>query len=235
MDAAGERADARRPRRRRSSPWSRRRRARRRSAPTSSSRCATPANVRSAAAHRGGGRRRARASPRRAAIAFSRLWAPRSRMSATRDDGLAAPGQPRRRGRRRRRRRRGAEAATRRDRARPRTSAASSAVGQHRDRVRRPGGRRSRASPRGRPRSVPWRSRWSGARLSSTAASGANASVSSSWNDDASQTTVAAGSSVPASVVSAVPTLPATATGSAGRAVDRGRRARSSSSCRWSP
>ena len=44
---------------------------------------------------------------------------------------------------------------------------------------------------------MPWRSRWSGARLSSTAASGANATVSSSWNDDASQTTTAAGSSVP--------------------------------------
>ena len=44
---------------------------------------------------------------------------------------------------------------------------------------------------------MPWRSRWSGARLSRTAASGANADVSSSWNDDASQTTTAAGSSVP--------------------------------------
>ena len=40
---------------------------------------------------------------------------------------------------------------------------------------------------------MPWRSRWSGARLSSTATSGANASVSSSWNDEASQTTVAGG------------------------------------------
>ena len=40
---------------------------------------------------------------------------------------------------------------------------------------------------------MPCRSRWSGARLSSTAASGASASVSSSWNEDASQTTTAAG------------------------------------------
>ena len=43
---------------------------------------------------------------------------------------------------------------------------------------------------------------------------GANASVSSSWNDDASHTTTAPGSSVPGSDVSAVPTLPATITGS---------------------
>ena len=37
--------------------------------------------------------------------------------------------------------------------------------------------------------------------------------MSSSWNDDASQTTVAAGSRAPARAVSAVPTLPAAATG----------------------
>jgi hypothetical protein len=48
--------------------------------------------------------------------------------------------------------------------------------------------------------------------LSSTAASGASASVSSSWNDDASHTTVASASSVPGRVVSAVPTFPATTT-----------------------
>ena len=58
---------------------------------------------------------------------------------------------------------------------------------------------------------MPWRSRWSSARLSSTPASGAKRSVSSSWNDDASQTTVAVpGSAPPASVDSAVPTLPTT-------------------------
>ena len=50
-------------------------------------------------------------------------------------------------------------------------------------------------------------------RLSSTAASGAKASVSSSWKEDASHTTVAAGPTSPASEASAVPTLPATATG----------------------
>ena len=61
---------------------------------------------------------------------------------------------------------------------------------------------------------MPWRSRWSSARLSSTAASGANASVSSSWNEDASATTIVPGASVPGRPVSAVPTLPATLTGS---------------------
>ena len=52
-------------------------------------------------------------------------------------------------------------------------------------------------------------------RLSSTAASGANASVSSSWKDEASQTTVASRRDVarPATATG-VPTLPATATGS---------------------
>ena len=67
---------------------------------------------------------------------------------------------------------------------------------------------------------MPWRSRWSSARLSSTAASGANASVSSSWNEDASQTITAPGSSVPGSEASAVPTLPATTTGAPAVAVD---------------
>ena len=61
---------------------------------------------------------------------------------------------------------------------------------------------------------MPWRSRWSSARLSSTAASGAKASVSSSWNEDASQTITAPGSSVPGRDASGVPTLPATTTGS---------------------
>ena len=49
--------------------------------------------------------------------------------------------------------------------------------------------------------------------FSNTAASGANAIVSSSWKLDASHTTVAAGSSAPASELTGVPTLPATATG----------------------
>src|SRR3954447_7531910 len=48
--------------------------------------------------------------------------------------------------------------------------------------------------------------------LSRTAASGANSIVSSSWNDEASQTTTAPGSMVPTSELAAVPTLPATAT-----------------------
>ena len=39
--------------------------------------------------------------------------------------------------------------------------------------------------------------------------------MSSSWNDEASQTTVVSGEIVPASVDAAVPTLPTTATGSA--------------------
>ena len=50
--------------------------------------------------------------------------------------------------------------------------------------------------------------------LSSTAASGANASVSSSWNEETSQTTVDVGlERCPTSPLSASPTLPATATG----------------------
>ena len=61
---------------------------------------------------------------------------------------------------------------------------------------------------------MPWRSRWSSARLSSTPASGAKRSVSSSWNDDASATTiVASGRPCSDSEVSASPTLPATITG----------------------
>jgi hypothetical protein len=50
--------------------------------------------------------------------------------------------------------------------------------------------------------------------FSNTAASGAKAVVSSSWKDEASQTIVAAGSAEPTSDATAVPTLPATATGS---------------------
>ena len=38
---------------------------------------------------------------------------------------------------------------------------------------------------------MPWRSRWSGSRLSRTAHSGANSRVSSSWKDEHSQTTTA--------------------------------------------
>ena len=53
-----------------------------------------------------------------------------------------------------------------------------------------------------------------GARLSSTAHSGANASVSSSWKLEHSQTTVASAASSPTSEASGVPTFPATATGS---------------------
>ena len=60
---------------------------------------------------------------------------------------------------------------------------------------------------------MPWRSRWSGARLSSTAPSGANSTASSSWKEETSQTTVASGARWPTSELSAVPTLPATATG----------------------
>ncbi len=61
---------------------------------------------------------------------------------------------------------------------------------------------------------MPWRSRWSSARLSSTPASGAKRSVSSSWNDDASHTTtVASGRPEPTSDVSAVPTFPTTTAG----------------------
>src|SRR3954452_1547721 len=54
---------------------------------------------------------------------------------------------------------------------------------------------------------------WSGARLSSTAPSGANSTASSSWKEETSQTTVASGARWPTSELSAVPTLPATATG----------------------
>ena len=54
---------------------------------------------------------------------------------------------------------------------------------------------------------------WSGARLSSTAPSGANSTASSSWKEETSQTTVAASGSRPTCELSAVPTLPATTTG----------------------
>ncbi len=49
--------------------------------------------------------------------------------------------------------------------------------------------------------------------LSSTAASGAKARVSSSWKEEASQAIVTSGPSEPTSEQAAVPTLPATATG----------------------
>ena len=60
---------------------------------------------------------------------------------------------------------------------------------------------------------MPWRSRWSSLTLSSSAHSGANAEASSSWKLDASQTTVAAGSMLPTSEASGVPTFPATSAG----------------------
>ena len=76
-----------------------------------------------------------------------------------------------------------------------------------------PGWRRCAASRRDSRRACACRSRWSCEKLRNTAASGANAIVSSSWKLDASHTTVAAGSSEPASELTGVPTLPATATG----------------------
>ena len=57
---------------------------------------------------------------------------------------------------------------------------------------------------------MPWRSRWSGVTLRSTATSGAKASESSSWKEEHSQTIVADGSISPGSEASGVPTLPAT-------------------------
>ena len=68
---------------------------------------------------------------------------------------------------------------------------------------------------------VPWRSRWSGSRLRSTATRGRSVSTSSSWNEESSQTIQASGATLPTSDVSGRPMLPATSTGRPGRAEDR--------------
>ena len=136
--------------------------------------------------------------------------APRSRISAAAISGSSShhswPARSRELGARRRRR------------STPAARAAEVLDGQARAARPRPpraaGGRRPRAWRRGRPRTCRGGPGGPRRRLSRTAASGANASVSSSWNDDASQTIVVSGASVPGSDVSAVPTLPATVTGS---------------------
>ena len=173
----------------------------------------------------GGARRRANVAQRRAhrvgvdaareataaaAIAFCAVVGAAQAQLVAGEQRLVGPPQLRRRGRPARRRAR-AEADP------PRAAAeVLDAEPDRRDRdvVVALAARRSAASRRGRPRSVPWRSRWSGARFSSTAASGANASVSSSWNDETSQTTTAPGRARRRARSAAVPTLPATATGS---------------------
>src|SRR5581483_9909668 len=59
---------------------------------------------------------------------------------------------------------------------------------------------------------LPWRSRWSGSRLSRTATSHANSCTSSSWKLESSQTTLTPGAIASATVVRGRPTLPATST-----------------------
>ena len=76
-------------------------------------------------------------------------------------------------------------------------------------RRRGPGSRRCAASRRGRPRSVPCRSRWSGSRLRSTAIRGRKLSTSSSWKHESSQTIHSSAGTSPTSSLSAVPTFPA--------------------------
>ena len=102
--------------------------------------------------------------------------------------------------------------ALRRERPKPRgTTAVSSA----------PAARRCGASRRAYASKVPWRSRWSGSRLRSTATRGRSVSTSSSWNDESSHTTHASGEAAPTSDVSGRPTLPATSTGRPAGAEDR--------------
>src|SRR2546430_217653 len=175
---------------------------------TSSSRWGTPANVRSASRTASPPIPRASAAAA-AAIAFSWLCAPRSRMPET--GSSASP----------------------RQLSIPPASSTSDPGGPNETRRACPGRSPPRTSSSGatatssgpwlaKARSfaalyastVPCRSRWSSRRLRRTAASGANASLSSSWKLDASQTTVVVGGSSPTSVASGVPTLPATATGS---------------------
>ena len=84
-----------------------------------------------------------------------------------------------------------------------------------RRRRRFPGWRRSAASRAGSRRSRRGGRGGRASTLSSTAHSGAKASESSSWKLEHSQTTVASAATSPTSEARGVPTLPATATGSA--------------------
>ena len=189
---------------------------RRRPGATSSSRCATPAKVASAGAHRVGGSTPRASVTAAAAIAFSTVVGAAQPDLADADAAARRATRQRRRPRSRpRRRHRPRRARTSRRERHPRSAAADLRARPARPRRRRcPGARRPAASPRGRPRTSRGGRGGRASRLSSTAASGANATVSSSWNDDASQTTSRPGRASPASDVSAVPTLPATATGS---------------------
>ena len=225
---------SRRPPRRRSWPWSRRRTARRSTWPTSSRRCADAREAR----QRGPDRRRLDAAGERDRRRRHRvLEVVRAAQAGSRPTAitrLAAPDEV---------------AALDHDVRRPRVPGvigeanliARGRAGRPRSPPGRPrtrpgpGGRRSRSLAARYAANVPWRSRWSGARLSRTAASGANASVSSSWNDDASQTTTAAGSSDAGERASApCRRCPPPRPGSPPRGGSR-RPARSSSSCRSSP
>ena len=84
-----------------------------------------------------------------------------------------------------------------------------------------PGSRRSAASRRGSPRRSPWRSRWSGVRLRSTATRGRKDSMSSSWKLDSSQTTHASGAMTPSSAAERPPDVAGDRDRPAGGAEDR--------------
>ena len=106
--------------------------------PTSSSRCSTPREPGQRRAHRVRRRRRARASTAAAAIAFSRLWAPRSRISSSAISG--SPRQTRRSSATTMSAPRAASASRHRRRERPRGSPRPPSLepgGRDRDRVRR--------------------------------------------------------------------------------------------------
>src|SRR3954454_251375 len=175
--------------------------------PTSSRRCSTPRNVRRPSRTASVTTPRARQTAA-AAIAFCRLCAPRRRSSLVASSGSSA------------------------HQSCPLRSAisASTPVPKHTRRAQPP--RSSTPSPTGATATsslpwlakirsfaaryasnVPWRSRWSGCKLSRTAPSGAKCPVSSSWKDETSHTTTVSGARASTSVLSAVPTLPATVTG----------------------
>ena len=94
--------------------------------------------------------------------------------------------------------------------------------------------RRPAASPRGRPRTCRGGRGGRAARLSSTARLGRERDVSSSWNDEASQTTIASGSSAPTSELTRRADVARDGHRHARPRGGCGRSARSSSSCRSS-
>ncbi len=79
---------------------------------------------------------------------------------------------------------------------------------------------------------MPWRSRWSGLKLSITATSGANAAESSSWKEEHSQTTVSSPRSRGGSAASGRADVPGDGDAALPPPARRGRATRRRSSCR---